>query len=113
MPTMQSSKFIFEDETVWENLNEGVRRQILSFDDHIMLVKVEFQIGAEGYLHTHPHRQCTYVASGVFEFTIGEETKLVKQGDALYMESDMVHGVKCLEAGILIDAFTPVREDFL
>jgi quercetin dioxygenase-like cupin family protein len=110
---MQSGNFIFNFETEWETVGEGMRRQILGYDDQIMLVKIEFKTGGIGYVHQHVHRQCSYVVSGVFEFQIGEETKIVKTGDGLYMEPKVLHGVKCIEEGILIDTFSPVREDFL
>ena len=48
-----------------------------------------------------------------FEFTINGETKVVSAGDALYMEPDVKHGCKCLEPGLLIDCFSPMRETFL
>jgi len=51
--------------------------------------------------------------SGVFEFQIGDEARLVKAGDGLYMEPNVLHGVKCIEDGMLIDTFSPIREDFL
>ena len=66
-----------------------------------------------GAAHTHYHTQVTYVASGKFEFTINGETKVVSAGDALYMEPDVKHGCKCLEPGLLIDCFSPMRETFL
>ena len=110
---MNSNNFILDAETTWFQIDEGMRRQILGYDDQMMLVKIEFKAGAIGYVHQHPHRQCTYVVSGVFEFRIGDETKIVKSGDGLYMEPNVLHGVKCLEEGILIDTFSPVREDFL
>ncbi|MDD5184759.1 MAG: cupin domain-containing protein [Paludibacter sp.] len=110
---MKSGNFIFGNETEWVQINEGMRRQILGYDKEMMLVKIEFKAGGIGYAHQHIHRQCTYVVSGVFEFQIGEETKIVKQGDGLYMEPNVLHGVKRLEEGILIDTFSPVREDFL
>ena len=31
----------------------------------------------------------------------------------VYIESNLLHSAVCLEAGILIDTFSPVREDFL
>jgi len=109
----KSTNFIFETETEWEQINEGMRRQILGYDDQIMLVKIDFQKGGVGAVHAHIHRQCTYVVSGVFEFDIDGVTKVVKAGDGLYMEPNVLHGVKCLEAGILIDTFSPTRTDFL
>ena len=111
---MQTSEnFIYGNEAEWVQINDSMRRQILGFDDQMMLVKIEFKTGGVGYAHQHVHRQCTYVVSGVFEFQVGEETKIVKAGDGLYMEPNVLHGVKCLEEGILIDTFSPIREDFL
>jgi quercetin dioxygenase-like cupin family protein len=110
---MQSKNFIFDTSTEWETVGEGMRRQIMGYDEQIMLVKIEFKVGGVGYVHQHVHRQCSYVVSGVFEFQIGDETKIVKSGDGLYMEPNVLHGVKCIEEGILIDTFSPVRKDFL
>ena len=74
---------------------------------------MKFKAGSEGRLHCHPHCQITYVVSGAFEFTIGDETRIVRAGDVLMKVPDVVHGCKCLEDGMLIDTFTPMRENFL
>lgn len=96
-----------------EDLGEGVSRQILGYDQQIMMVKVLFEKGAIGKVHHHPHRQTSYVASGVFDVTIDNETRILKTGDAFYTAPNEKHGVVCLEAGSLVDVFSPVREDFL
>ena len=79
----------------------------------LLLVKVSFDKGGVGTLHQHPHSQITHVESGVFEVEIGEEKKILKGGDAFYIPPNMLHGAVCLEAGILIDVFSPMREDFI
>lgn len=84
----------------------------MSFDDRLMLVKVEFLAGGVGVLHQHPHTQITHIESGVFEVEIGEEKKVLKAGDCFYIPPNMLHGAVCLEAGVLIDVFSPMREDF-
>lgn len=110
----KSATFVYENEVQWESAGENVVRQIMGYNDDVMLVKVKFEKeGAVGTPHTHPHTQTTYVASGKFEFTIGDETKIVSTGDGLYMEPDVLHGCVCLEPGVLIDCFAPMREDFL
>jgi quercetin dioxygenase-like cupin family protein len=109
----RSKSFLYENEITWEPAGEGVTRQIMGYDGQLMLVKVKFQQGAQGYAHTHYHTQSTFVASGKFEFTIGDETKIVETGDGLYMAPDIEHGCRCLEAGVLIDCFSPMRADFL
>lgn len=109
----RSKSFVLESETAWEKVGEGIERQILGYDGQLMLVKVKFEKGAVGSPHEHFHSQSTYVASGVFEFTVGDDTVIVKAGDGIYMEPDIIHGAVCLEAGILIDTFSPMRADFL
>ncbi|MBE4223451.1 cupin domain-containing protein, partial [Vibrio parahaemolyticus] len=80
---------------------------------NMMSVEVHFEEGAIGAMHSHPHEQLTYVLSGEFEFTIGDEKKIVKTGDTMYKEPNIEHGCVCLKAGVLIDTFTPMRKDFV
>ena len=101
------------DEVAWETVGEGVRRQIMGYDDKIMLVNVEFDKGGVGPMHQHYHSQVTYVISGQFDLTIGEETKRMKGGDAFYIPPNVMHGAICVEKGVLIDVFSPIREDFM
>lgn len=109
----RSATFIYEKEKVWEPAGEGVVRQIMGYDGQVMMVKIKFKKGAIGTPHTHYHTQTTYVVSGKFEFTVGDEKKIVEAGDGIYMEPDILHGCVCLEPGILIDCFAPMRADFL
>ena len=109
----RSTTFIYEKEKVWEPAGEGVTRQIMGYDGQTMLVKVKFEKGAIGTPHTHYHTQVTYVESGKFEFTVGEEKQIVTAGDGIYIEPDALHSCVCLEAGVLIDCFAPMRADFL
>ena len=51
--------------------------------------------------------------SGKFEVTIGDEKMILSAGDGYYVEPDQLHGCVCLEAGVLIDTFSPMRQDFL
>ena len=97
----------------WENPGPGIRRQIMAYDGQLMMVKVDFEKGAIGTMHEHYHSQATYVASGKFELTIGDEKRILEAGDGYYVAPDELHGCVCLEAGILIDTFSPVRADFL
>ena len=73
----------------------------MGYDDKIMLVKVHFSEGGIGYKHEHYHSQVTYVESGEFEFSIGDETKLVKGGDTVYIPPHVLHGAICKKEGIL------------
>ncbi|MBP0485141.1 cupin domain-containing protein [Sagittula salina] len=91
----------------------GVLRQVLSQNESLMVVSFRFEAGATGALHDHPHVQSTYVKAGRFRFSVGEETFEVGEGDSFVIPSEARHGCICLEAGELIDTFTPRRDDFL
>lgn len=105
--------FLLGAEIAWENLGGGVKRKIMAYDDNIMMVNVHFETGAEGVMHKHHHTQVTYVVDGEFEFTVGNKTKTVKAGDSLYIPSNIMHGTVCKSSGVLIDVFSPIREDFM
>ncbi len=91
----------------------GVTRQVLADNPQLMTVAFTFEAGAEGALHDHPHLQATYVESGRFAFTIAGEESVVGPGDSFVIPSGAKHGCRCLEAGRMIDSFTPRRDDFL
>lgn len=109
----KSEVFQIAKEMGWENPGLGIKRQIMGYDGQLMMVKVVFEEGAVGTMHEHYHSQATYVVSGKFELTIGEEKRILEAGDGYYVAPDVLHGCVCLEAGILIDTFSPMRADFL
>jgi quercetin dioxygenase-like cupin family protein len=93
---------------------EHVSRQVLSDHPDLMVVAFRFdKQGAVGALHDHKHVQSTYVESGRFRFTLGDAQFEVGPGDSFVVPSGVTHGCLCLEAGKLIDSFTPRRDDFL
>ncbi len=107
------SSFVMSQSVEVQELGGGVSRRVLAHDEKIMMVEVAFETGAEGAPHRHVHEQLCYVLEGRFEFTIGEETQVVDQGDSMHFSSNVLHGTRCLEAGRLLDVFTPCRQDFL
>lgn len=104
---------IADSDLAWDDLGAGIKRKIMAYNDELMLVKVAFEKGAIGTLHQHPHLQMSYVAEGSFEVTVADRIKTLKKGDVFFAKSNILHGVLCLEEGLLIDIFNPAREDFL
>ena len=113
MKTKKNQIWNFNNEIDAEVCGEGVKRKILAYADEMMCVENHFEKGAIGALHYHPHTQITYVVSGRFRFTIGDETREVGPGDTLLKQDGVMHGCVCLEGGVMLDFFTPMREDFV
>ena len=111
--TKKEERWVYHQDAEAQSGGENVIRRVLAYCDDLMCVENTFEEGAEGKLHSHPHTQITYVVSGKFEFTIGDEVKVVEAGDSMLQMSDIVHGCKCLEKGIILDVFTPMRKDFV
>ena len=109
----QSEALIKSSHQEWELVAPGISRKITGYNDKIMMVLVKFDKGGVGAPHSHPHSQSTYVESGVFEVQIGDKVQLLKAGDCFLAPPNTTHGVVCKKAGILVDTFSPVREDFL
>jgi quercetin dioxygenase-like cupin family protein len=103
-----------EDNTQpWQTVGEGVQRKIMMYDDSVMLVKVKFETSAVGAVHQHYHAQVTYIAAGSFEVEIDGVKKILNAGDTFYAAPNKWHGVVCKQAGMLVDVFSPYREDFI
>ncbi len=113
MRTEKNQIWIFNGEIDTEECAEGVRRKVLAYTDGLMCVENHFQAGAVGALHHHPHTQITYVVSGQFAFEIDGAKKIVGPGDSMLKKDAVPHGCVCLKEGILLDIFTPMREDFV
>lgn len=109
----ESNAFVTADDSTWTPTEPGVSRRIMAYLPELMMVEVAFEEGAIGSLHSHPHIQASYVAEGRFEVTIDGVTQELGVGGTFIVKPDLVHGVKALAKGRLIDTFTPHRAEFL
>ncbi|MEP7144766.1 MAG: cupin domain-containing protein [Ferruginibacter sp.] len=105
--------FIEDNDLVAENAGEGITRKVIAYNEKLMLVKLIFQKGAIGPIHQHHHTQISYIEEGVFEVTINDEKKVLNTGNSFFVPPGALHGVCCLEDGVLIDVFSPMREDYI
>lgn len=96
-----------------ERIGEGIERQMI-WGDRLMICRLRIQPGVVTAVHTHPHEQMTLVERGRVRFHIDGQERVASAGDVLHFPSHLRHGATMLdEEVVLIDIFTPVREDFL
>jgi len=105
--------FIKNSDIPLETVAPGMTRKIMGYDSELMLVVVHFKKNGVGAKHSHQHQQVSYVVSGAFEVEIEGKKEILREGDAFVIPSNAEHGAVCLEDGVLIDTFSPLREDFL
>jgi quercetin dioxygenase-like cupin family protein len=96
-----------------ETIGEGIERQMI-VGERLMVCRLRFAPHVDTPAHDHPHEQLTLVERGRVRFTIGDRQQIAQQGDVLHFPSGCWHGATMLEEEVvLIDIFTPLREDFL
>ena len=110
---MTSPIFVRPQERDWTATDPGVRRRVLTHTDELMMVEFDFEKDAVGKMHFHPHVQASYVARGSFEVTVDGQVETLVAGQSFIVPSNAVHGVRALEAGLLVDCFAPARQDFV
>ncbi|MEP2988023.1 MAG: cupin domain-containing protein [Parasphingorhabdus sp.] len=109
----QSDTFVHTAEAPVEDLEPGIKRQILTYSPDLMLCRLWFETGVAGTVHQHPHSQISYIESGRFRAIMGGKERELAAGDSVAITPDTDHGITCIEAGSLLDIFNPVRDDFL
>jgi len=109
------SPFTHTDTVPWTELGDGIRRKVLAHTPDLMSVLVQFDKGAIGTPHAHDlHTQIAYVVAGSFEARIGDQSRVLRVGDAFVAAPHVQHGVVALEDGsTLLDQFSPRRDDYL
>lgn len=96
-----------------ERIGEGIERQMI-WGERLMVCRLRIAPGIVTAEHSHPHEQITLVERGRVLFIIDGQSRTVSAGDVLHLPPHLRHGATMLdEEVVLIDIFTPVREDFL
>jgi quercetin dioxygenase-like cupin family protein len=101
--------------TPWTELGDGIRRKIVGHTPELMSVLVHFDKDAVGTPHAHDaHDQIAFVIAGSFEVNVEGTKRTLVTGDAFIAPRLHTHGVVALEQGsILLDQFSPRRQDYL
>lgn len=95
------------------DMQPGVTHAVLAYGSDLMLCEVNIGKGVTFPEHGHPHAQNVYVITGTVRFTLGDEVHEFEAGDSCFVEPNVLHGLTALTDTRVLDAFSPVREDFL
>lgn len=105
--------FSKKDSKNFRPLLEGVSMRPLVFEEKTIMCEFRLQKGAELPSHDHPYEQTGYLLSGKLNFRIGDEWHRAEQGDSWCIPENVEHQVKVLEEAVVLEAFTPIRPDYL
>jgi quercetin dioxygenase-like cupin family protein len=96
-----------------ERIGEGIERQMV-VGDNLMICRLKIQPRVVTPVHSHEHEQITMVERGRVLYIVDGVERVVSNGDVLHFPPNVPHGATMLdEEVVLVDVFTPKREDFL
>ncbi len=91
----------------------GIVMEPLAWGERTSMVRFHLAKGAELPLHNHPHEQTGYMVSGHVTFLIEDEEVDTVAGDSWSIPGGVEHGVEVLEDTVIVEVFSPVREEYL
>ena len=112
-PNEKNQRWVFNSGVESNQPVLGLNRKILAYCDELMCMEVVLEEGAQVAVHSHPNTQISYIVSGVIEFTVDGEKKIVRKGDTVLLHSNVPHSCVCLEKAMVADFFTPMRDDLV
>ena len=92
---------------------KGVQLKTLVHGEKTHLCKFKLQKGSVLTAHSHPHEQTGYLVSGSLKFRIGDEAFDAAEGDSWNIPGGMEHAVEVLEDSVIVEVFSPLREEYL
>ena len=94
-------------------LLEGIHLTPLVHGEKTLMAKFKVARGAAIPAHSHPHEQTGILISGKLRFNVEGKIKDVETGDSWCLAGGVEHAAEALEDSVIIEVFSPVREDYL
>lgn len=91
----------------------GLTRRVGAFNDKLCLVEHRMKKGWVGAAHSHPHEQVVYVSQGHLKVTCEGRTVDIRDGDSFVVRGGLEHQASAVEESLVIDIFTPCREEYV
>lgn len=104
-----SPYFIDLKDRTSKEMAKGVRTRTF-WKEKMLMSLVELDPNTEVAMHTHDEEQCGFVAKGTIEMVIGEERRLLNEGDMYHIPGNIQHLAKAGPKGAtVLDVFSPLR----
>ena len=91
----------------------GLTRKGMGYNDKLFLAERRMVNGWVGSVRSHPHDQVVYVVRGHLKVTSQGKTFEIRSGDSFVVRGGVEHGASALEDSVVVDVFTPCREDLI
>jgi len=94
-------------------LVEGVHLTTLVYGEKTLMGEFRISKGAVIPPHAHPHEQTGVMISGRLRFNVEGNITEAEPGDSWCFPGNVEHSAEALEDSVVVEVFSPVREDYL
>jgi quercetin dioxygenase-like cupin family protein len=95
-----------------EQVNPSTNRRYV-MADRVTIARFELAAGGVVPRHSHENEQVTCVLSGALKFAFDGQEIVARAGDVVQIPSWLPHEVHVLEEALVIDVFSPIRQDWI
>jgi quercetin dioxygenase-like cupin family protein len=95
-----------------EQITSTIARRFIT-GDSVTVGRFELKQGGVVPLHAHANEQISIVLTGALRFTIDGQETIVRSGEVMQIPGNAAHQVEVLEDTIVVDVFSPVRQDWI
>ena len=97
----------------WVDIVPGVRRQTITTGTTMYQMRARLDAGSRLPVHQHPQEQITHVITGRLRMLVAGTPHELGPGESIYLPGNTPHGVETIEDSLVIDTFSPPRDDYL
>lgn len=97
----------------YKEIIPGINLKTLVYGDKTLFTEFKMEKGSEVPKHSHPYEQTGYLISGKIQLSIEDEKFNVDPGDSWCIPMNIEHKAEITEDSVLIEVFSPVRDDYL
>jgi quercetin dioxygenase-like cupin family protein len=101
------------EQNPWIEICPGIKRRTICNGASMYQMRAELKAGSRMPEHTHPQEQIAHVIEGRMKLIVNGEPHELTAGKAFYLASNVPHGVETIEDTVVIDTFSPPREEYL
>jgi quercetin dioxygenase-like cupin family protein len=101
------------NERPWIDIAPGIRRRTITSGPSMYQMVAKLDAGSRMPEHKHLQEQIVHILEGRMQLIVSGVPHELKGGESFYLASNVPHGVETIEDTMVLDTFSPPRDDYL
>jgi quercetin dioxygenase-like cupin family protein len=101
------------NEHLWIDIAPGIRRRTITSGTSMYQMVAKLEAGSRMPEHKHSQEQIVHILEGRMKLIVSGVPHELKRGESFYLAGNVPHGVETIEETMVLDTFSPPRDDYL